>query len=154
MEFNFSSRSGINLPLLFSFGCSSTLPSPSTLVCHLPILPPPSAVSATSLSLSLKDFRAANQTFQLFLFIQSRSLVCFWQSSDHSSHLSLVLCLIRLGHLPSASLNLFTAQNMACHSCSRLSHRKPMEFNLSSRNGINLPLLLCLLIAHPHCQVP
>ena len=52
MEFNFSSRSGSNLSLARLLQCSTNVPNPSALVCHLPTpplaCPLPCYVSATS----------------------------------------------------------------------------------------------------------
>ena len=124
-------------------------------------------------SLSLKDFTASNHTFQLYSFslhtkpmefnISSRNGInfhCFWLSFDCASTLpspSALVCHLptpplacplpypHLGHLPSLSLNLFTAQNMACHSCSHLSHMKRIEFNFLSLSSDSFPLnLFCL----------
>ena len=74
-----------------------------------------------------------NQSLPLLLAVfwcvihTAKSLSTWFAVCQH--HLSLVLCLSTSRPPPSLSLNLFTAQNMACHSCSHLSHTKPMEFN-------------------------
>ena len=132
-------------------------------------------------SLSLNDFTASHQTFHLnSCFIPHKAngvqlLFSEWnqfaiafgcllmvhpicQVLQHwfticQHHLSLVLCLIASRPPPLLSLNLFTAQNMACHSCSRLHKANGVQHLFPEWNQFAIALC-CLLIIHPHCQVP